>query len=161
LVKVKYSKKRRIGNLAEDIAALFLVKMGYKILERNYLKKWGELDIIASKDSSLHFIEIKSCVTRERENNYVSHTVSQDCFTAREFRIIFSRETDTLDENWYRPEENVTSLKKMRIKRAIQTFLSEREIDDQQDWQVDIITIKVDYYKKTAIIDLVENVVLE
>jgi len=37
----------KIGNLGEDIACRFLKKKGFKIVDRNYRKKWGEIDIIA------------------------------------------------------------------------------------------------------------------
>ena len=39
------SKKRNnkvIGNYGEEIAANYLIKQGFVILSRNYLKKWGE-----------------------------------------------------------------------------------------------------------------------
>lgn len=50
---------REKGDICEDIACYFLKKRGYEIVERNYLKKWGEIDIIASKADLLHFIEVK------------------------------------------------------------------------------------------------------
>lgn len=36
------------------------MKKGYSIVERNYLKKWGEIDVIAKNREGLHFIEVKS-----------------------------------------------------------------------------------------------------
>ena len=51
---------RAKGNLAEDKACKFLFDNGYTILERNFYSRFGELDIIASKDDVLHFIEVKS-----------------------------------------------------------------------------------------------------
>jgi len=44
----------------EDIAAEFLQKKGYKILERNFRKKYGEVDIIALHQNVLIFIEVKT-----------------------------------------------------------------------------------------------------
>lgn len=50
-----------IGKKGEDIAADFLKKKGYTILERNYRKQYAEIDIIAlSKDLVLVFIEVKT-----------------------------------------------------------------------------------------------------
>jgi len=43
------SNSQRIGELGEGVACEFLVRHGYSILERNYTKKWGEIDIIAQK----------------------------------------------------------------------------------------------------------------
>ena len=33
---------------------------GFEVLERNYLRKWGELDRICRKGETLHFVEVKS-----------------------------------------------------------------------------------------------------
>ncbi len=44
----------------EDLACEFLKKKGYKILERNFRKGYGEIDIIAVKDKILVFIEVKT-----------------------------------------------------------------------------------------------------
>ncbi|MDO8523461.1 MAG: YraN family protein [bacterium] len=54
------TKKRKIGDMGEELASRFLEKKGYKIIERNYLKKWGEIDIVAKNREGLHFIEVKS-----------------------------------------------------------------------------------------------------
>lgn len=52
---------RRKGDIAEQKACDFLQSQGFKIIEQNfYAKKLGEIDIIASKNNTLHFIEVKS-----------------------------------------------------------------------------------------------------
>ncbi len=51
---------RRKGDLAEERAADFLQKSGFRILERNFYSRFGEIDIIALKDETLHFVEVKS-----------------------------------------------------------------------------------------------------
>jgi len=51
---------RKIGNRAEDKACKYLTEHGYRIIERNFYSKFGEIDIIAYKDDVLHFIEVKS-----------------------------------------------------------------------------------------------------
>lgn len=51
---------RAKGNLAEDRACRYLDENGFMILQRNFYSRFGEIDIIASKDSVLHFIEVKS-----------------------------------------------------------------------------------------------------
>jgi len=52
--------KRKIGDIGENIACEFLVKRGFKVITRNYLKKWGEIDIVAEKQGILHFVEVKT-----------------------------------------------------------------------------------------------------
>jgi len=53
---------RGIGNLGEDLAVSFLEGKKYRILERNYRCKGGEVDIVARdpRDKSLVFVEVKT-----------------------------------------------------------------------------------------------------
>ena len=67
-MKTFTSKTQKIGEIGEKLACMFLMKHGFKVLDRNYRKKWGEIDIIAQKDDILRFIEVKT-VSRETFNN--------------------------------------------------------------------------------------------
>ena len=58
------TEKRKLGDIGENIACQFLEKHGFEVVERNYLRKWGELDIVARKGDIIHFVEVKS-VTQE------------------------------------------------------------------------------------------------
>ncbi len=49
-----------IAIIGEDLATNFLKKKGYKIIERNFRKGYGEIDIIATKDKTLVFVEVKT-----------------------------------------------------------------------------------------------------
>ena len=51
--------KRTIGADKEQLAAEYLIDNGYTVLERNFRSRTGEIDIIASKDNYLVFIEVK------------------------------------------------------------------------------------------------------
>jgi putative endonuclease len=51
---------RRLGAQAESEAAEFLQRAGYRILERNYRCRQGEIDLIAEQDGVLCFVEVKS-----------------------------------------------------------------------------------------------------
>ncbi len=64
------TNNRKTGDKGEDIACFYLEKHGYFVQERNYLKKWGEIDIIAVKDEILHFIEVKSVIARGDMKGY-------------------------------------------------------------------------------------------
>ena len=48
------------GNIAETKACEFLSSCGFSIVEQNFYSRFGEIDIIATKDDVLHFIEVKS-----------------------------------------------------------------------------------------------------
>lgn len=54
------TKKRKLGDIGEKIACDFLKKRKYSIIETNYQKRIGEIDIIAKSENSLHFIEVKT-----------------------------------------------------------------------------------------------------
>jgi len=50
----------KFGKAAENAATLFLKAKGYKILERNYKNKLGEIDIIAQQAKVICFVEVKA-----------------------------------------------------------------------------------------------------
>lgn len=50
----------RLGSAGEEAAARALETEGYRILERNYLSRVGEIDIIAEKDADIVFVEVKT-----------------------------------------------------------------------------------------------------
>lgn len=55
------SKQRiSLGKWGEDAAVNYLRHAGFKIVARNYQHKFGEIDIVASKDSTFIFIEVKT-----------------------------------------------------------------------------------------------------
>lgn len=51
---------RAKGNAAEDKAVAFLQESGFYVVERNFYSRFGEIDVIATKDEVLHFVEVKS-----------------------------------------------------------------------------------------------------
>lgn len=51
----------KVGAFGENIACSYLARRGYKIIERNFRKPWGEIDIVArAKDGCLVFVEVKT-----------------------------------------------------------------------------------------------------
>ncbi len=57
--------KKQLGNIGELIAGEHLKKAGYNIVEKNYLTKSGEIDIIAKKDDTLIFLEVKTRTSKD------------------------------------------------------------------------------------------------
>ncbi len=51
---------RKTGNIGEQATAEFLQRHGYEILKRNYTVRGGEIDIIASKNGTTAFVEVKT-----------------------------------------------------------------------------------------------------
>ena len=54
------TRRQRIGQAAEDIAADFLRAKGLEILERNYRRRLGELDLIARERDVLVIAEVRT-----------------------------------------------------------------------------------------------------
>lgn len=54
------SLSNQLGREGEDLAAQYLLKNGYQILERNYRYRKAEIDIIALKEETLAIVEVKS-----------------------------------------------------------------------------------------------------
>ena len=134
--KVFTSETQKIGEFGENIAIRFLMKHGFSIKERNYTRKWGEIDIIAEKHNKLHFIEVKS-VSHETLS-YVIHETPDD----------------------YRPEDNMHPWKMKRMARTIQTYFIDKNIEDSREWQADLLTVYIDIKNKKAIVKTIKDIVL-
>ncbi|MCX6706486.1 MAG: YraN family protein [Candidatus Woesebacteria bacterium] len=134
--KVFTSETQKTGEIGENVAVKFLVKHGFLILDRNYTKKWGEIDIIAEKASKLYFIEVKSMSRTILDS--VSRGTSADS----------------------RPEDNMHPWKLKRMARTIQTYLLSKKIPDEKEWQVDLLVVSLDLKNKKARIKVVSDIIL-
>ncbi|HBM15126.1 MAG TPA: hypothetical protein DD381_02080 [Lentisphaeria bacterium] len=134
LMKNFTSNSQKIGQLGEEIACTFLVKHGFSILERNYTKKWGEIDIIAEKGDKRYFIEVKS-----------KSVSSLD---------IVSGETVT-----NRPEENMHPWKLKRLRRVVETYLISKRMG-HIEWQFDLLVVYLDIEHRKARVKVMENIIL-
>ncbi|MFC1757021.1 YraN family protein [Patescibacteria group bacterium] len=119
----------KVGKAGERLAVKHFVKHKFKILEQNYWKKFGEIDIIAEKDKILHFIEVK--------------TVSYET-----------------DFDNYLPEENVHKFKRKRFARTINTYLAEKKVSYETEFQVDVVAVFFDPNTKRCRIRILEDVIL-
>ncbi len=126
------SNSQKTGQLGEEVACKFLMKHGFSILERNYTKKWGEIDIIAEKNNKRYFIEVKSKQVESIDS--------------------VSRETN-------RPEDNMHSWKLMRLRRVVETYLISKRLG-QVEWQFDLIVVYLNIREKIARVRVVENIIL-
>lgn len=52
--------RQRLGQMGERLAAATLEKRGYRILERNFRCRYGEIDLIAEESQDLVFVEVKT-----------------------------------------------------------------------------------------------------
>lgn len=133
------TEKRKLGDIGENLACEFLKRRGFEILDRNYLKKWGELDIVARIGNVVHFVEVKS----------VSAKLHQG-----EGLVNVPHET----QGGYRPEDNMHPWKLKRLARTMQTYLLDKKID--LDFQLDLITVKIDEKERKGRVEILENIVI-
>jgi len=117
--------RRQIGNLGEKIALDYLKKQGYQILDKNYQKPWGEIDLIAQHPKShLVFVEIKTRKT-------------QRSLGTKKYKGLF-------------PEENVSLAKQQKVIRTIRTYLLEKNYPPETSWQIDVIAIELNLRQRKA-----------
>ena len=140
---------QNVGKIGEETACKFLMKHDYQIVLRNYWKKWGEIDIIAKKDQVMYFVEVK---TVSRDLAFVLNKDFVSCETKKGVKH------ETLDS--YRPEDNIHPWKLKRLSRAIQTYLIENNMSEDNKWQFDAITVFLDIKNKTAKVDHIKDIIL-
>lgn len=51
---------RKLGEIGEDTAEKYLISQGFRILQRNYRCREGEIDILAERDGILKAVEVKT-----------------------------------------------------------------------------------------------------
>lgn len=54
------TKKRETGDIGEEIVCKYITNKGFSVIERNYWKPWGEVDVVAESGGRLHFVEVKT-----------------------------------------------------------------------------------------------------
>lgn len=131
---MKTSDKRKTGLLGEALAAKYLKSKGFKILARNYSLPYGELDLVASKEDVIHFVEVKS-VTCEMSESGVSREMSLE----------------------FNPAERIDGRKLIKIENAAQAYLASRAASGS-DWQIDAALVWVDEVRKLAKVELIEKI---
>ncbi|MEK7639223.1 MAG: YraN family protein [Patescibacteria group bacterium] len=136
----KQGKKNQIGAVGEKIAARYLKKKGFAILQENYLKKWGEIDIVARETAKskpiLHFVEVKT----------VSYETKADL-------------KKSVSHGTWRPEENVHFKKIQRMNRAIESWVMENNYNGE--WQIDILAVRIVPREKYATAKYLPNVIFD
>jgi len=119
--------RKDLGKIGEDIAFNFIKKKGYKIIERNYFRRFssgfeiGEIDIIAQpkkgwlsslfrRKQTIHFIEVKT----------------------------------GFHSGPFSPEKRVNNRKRNKIAKMAETWLNEHHISLDSKWQIDVISVILD-----------------
>ena len=119
------------GRIGEGVAAQFLERKGFKVIEKNFRKPWGEIDIIAEKDGEVRFVEVK--------------TVSRD-----------TSEGGVTREIGYQPEEMAHASKLQKVARSAELYMENK--GDDRDFQIDVVTVVLDRSTRKAVCKLYEQV---
>jgi len=107
------TQKTELGQTGENLACDYLTGKGYKIIERNFQKPWGELDVVAlTPDKILVFVEVK---------------------TMKSFG----------SAQGLRPEDQMTAAKLKKFKKAAKLYAGHNQnlINDKKGWRLDVIAI--------------------
>lgn len=125
------TERRKTGDIGEEVAVEFLQRKGFKVLERNFRKPWGEIDIIAEKYGEVRFVEVKT-VSRDTSDG-----------VTREIPV-------------YQPEEMAHASKLAKVARTAELYMD--STGDRRDFQVDVVTVVLDTHTRRAHCKLYEQV---
>jgi len=71
------NNKREKGNKGEAVAEKYLIKQGFKVIDRKFFCKTGEIDIVAKKGEDIYFIEVKARWNKDCGDPLESITVNK------------------------------------------------------------------------------------
>ena len=124
------TRKAEIGGFGEMYIAKILESRGFIVLEMNYRKKCGEIDVIVKKNEMVRFVEVKT-VTRETIGQKEDH------------------------KDAYRPEDNVHYEKLRRIARTIEVYLLEKKW--KGEWVFDCAMVYVNKDKRVLKVEYLQD----
>ena len=110
----------KIGQIGEDLACEYLLDNKYRIIDRNYREKWGEIDIICKNNNGvLVFVEVKT------------------------LKVFHTNVKQT--SNYFTPEENLHSTKLKKVKRTAYLYANNHPelINDNNGWQIDLVAVEI------------------
>ena len=122
------------GKLGEAIAEKYLRSVGYSIIERNYRQKCGEIDIVAKKDNTLHFVEVKA------------GTVMGE----------FPKEGEERND----PQDHLHKNKLMRLARVIEVYFLDKHIDPTAPWTCDLVVVRIRREDNKARVRMLNDILL-
>ncbi|MBX4200560.1 YraN family protein [Candidatus Parcubacteria bacterium] len=125
---------KELGNLGEKLAAEYLAKEGFKILEKNWRIPFGEIDIIAKKkwrlfgrDPTIHFVEVKTIITSDG----------------------------------FFPEQRADHAKQRKLRQLCLIWLQKKKFPLDHSYQINVIGVSIDPLSEKPEIEYFDNVVEE
>lgn len=118
------TQKSEFGKEGENIAAEYLIKQDFKIINRNYRKPWGEIDIICqAPDKTLVFVEVKTV------RQYGDNSAMPDGKQANNPQLM--------------AEDQLTKSKLAKLIRTASLYSGQNEklIIENKGWRIDLIAL--------------------
>lgn len=137
--KEKDKSRKYIGKLGEEITCIYLKNNGFKVLDQNYWKPWGEIDVIAKKGNKIHFVEVKSVSCENIEN------VSCE------------------NKSGFNPFEKIHQFKLKRLERTIFSYLNDKNnkikgVSNETDFCLDGVVVYVSNETKEAKVCVINDI---
>jgi len=110
---------KNVGKIGEDIACKYLIEKGYAILERNYVEKGGEIDIIARNGREIIFVEVKARCSKKNGDGIESITWQKirhiknvsKIYIFKKRLFNYSIRYDAIDINFSRTSHSINHIK--------------------------------------------------
>ena len=110
---------KNVGKIGEDIACKYLIEKGYAILERNYVEKGGEIDIIARNGREIIFVEVKARCSKKNGDGIESITWQKirhiknvsKIYILKKRLFNYSIRYDAIDINFSRTSHSINHIK--------------------------------------------------
>lgn len=131
------------GFRGESIACEYLINLGYKILERNRLTRFGELDIISKEDNrNIVFVEVKTIYTENDEKTKSLATYQQESGNKVD-KLGKVRQNTSKIANYLSPEEHMSKSKITKTKRMAQWYFNQFLNKSSKNYRIDLIAIEI------------------
>ena len=127
------AEHNQTGKLGENIAKKYLINQGFTVLDANYRKKWGELDLVVKKRDTIHFVEVKtvSYETKPQVKDAISNPI-------------------------FAPEKRIDSDKLSKLSKVVETWCAEQRYVGEV--QLDVVTVRMVKRLKYAAVEYIPNV---
>lgn len=124
-------ENKKIGNFGEKIAQNYLKKKGYRILDKNYIFRISG----SPQKGEIDIIAKKGEIT---------HFIEVKTLQNSKLKI--------------EPQEKVDFRKKRKLEKTAESWLVKNKIPFDSKWQIDIISVKIDFERKKAKIRHFKNI---
>ena len=122
-----FTDKKELGKAGEDVSCIYLEQIGYRIIERNFTCRQGEIDIVAKDKDEYVFIEVKtrSNLNFGRPKDAVNEPKQKHIYKSTRFYLYLHNlnnafvRFDVIEVYFFNKRYKLKHLKQVEIKRKI------------------------------------------